>query len=442
MPELPTRRGDEHAQATHKDIDRALEAAEAALHQERRGERPTRDSAAVKVDLARCVRARAALSQQQQPAPQAEGDCAECGAPAGYPPAGPCASHMAPQEQTEPPLEPVPRDGVWPYPDLKPRWFMRSRAWLDDDRKHVWVAHDCATGRVVSMLPWPTWRAGDGHVEPSFNCEACGLHTFVIIEPKSKLADQVSSPPERAVLREIKDLRDELNAGHPWSASVVEAIVSRLTKIVAAALPRVDAERQVSADPMETTIGTLIDVLKLDCNSFGGDDPAWAEKEYRRRAREILAALAVSQEQAEPSRAEFERIMVALIEATDWMRELIKGYKIDEAAEWLKARGFLADDEPEPETLAGLLYALEQEALDQSPTETTNGGTVSITLDGSSIQEDVQAVRDHWNREWHDPAETGWVSHGSLVGVMDLILRRDRERGSAGRPSPAEPNAS
>lgn len=60
---------------------------------------------------------------------------------------------------------------------------------------------------------------------------------------------------------------------------------------------------------------------------------------------------------------EVERITVGLIEATDLMGELINGYKIDEAAQWLTARGFLADDEPESDTLAGLLFALEGDAL-------------------------------------------------------------------------------
>ena len=62
-------------------------------------------------------------------------------------------------------------------------------------------------------------------------------------------------------------------------------------------------------------------------------------------------------------KAEFERIAVGLIEATDLLGETINGYKIDEAAEWLKVRGFLADDEPDPETLAGLLYAVEGDAV-------------------------------------------------------------------------------
>jgi hypothetical protein len=63
--------------------------------------------------------------------------------------------------------------------------FLRARGWLDDDGKHVWQSHECVTGRVTSMLPWPIWKArrdDPRYCDPSVSCSACGLHTFLLIE--------------------------------------------------------------------------------------------------------------------------------------------------------------------------------------------------------------------------------------------------------------------
>jgi hypothetical protein len=71
---------------------------------------------------------------------------------------------------------------IWFEPDnavIAPgsRWAVRC--WLDGDGTHVWCAHDCVEGRVITMLPWPTWQAlPDSRVLPSFSCGACGVHTF------------------------------------------------------------------------------------------------------------------------------------------------------------------------------------------------------------------------------------------------------------------------
>lgn len=65
--------------------------------------------------------------------------------------------------------------------------IQRPMAWLDDDGKHVWSAHDCRGEWVVAMLPWPTWHAmasSDDRViwlYPSFHCQACGLHEWLPI---------------------------------------------------------------------------------------------------------------------------------------------------------------------------------------------------------------------------------------------------------------------
>lgn len=63
--------------------------------------------------------------------------------------------------------------------DLRPGFFMTARAWLDNDGQHVWMAHDCTTERVVTMLPWPVWHSTGLAVEPSFSCDTCGIHTHV-----------------------------------------------------------------------------------------------------------------------------------------------------------------------------------------------------------------------------------------------------------------------
>jgi hypothetical protein len=62
--------------------------------------------------------------------------------------------------------------------------FLTAQAWLDEDGRHVWLAHDCAKGRVTTMLP-TTWKAdAEGHVSPSIDCRACGAHFFAQIEPR------------------------------------------------------------------------------------------------------------------------------------------------------------------------------------------------------------------------------------------------------------------
>lgn len=64
-----------------------------------------------------------------------------------------------------------------------PGSWLSGRTWVDDDGMHVWFAHDCAQGRSMEMLPWPIWQVlPNGRVEPSINCEACGLHSFYAIE--------------------------------------------------------------------------------------------------------------------------------------------------------------------------------------------------------------------------------------------------------------------
>jgi hypothetical protein len=69
--------------------------------------------------------------------------------------------------------------GPWPGV-FRPGSFLSLRCWLDEDGIHVWQAHDCNEGhRSVGMLPHPTWQAIDGgRVEPSIDCDGCGLHTF------------------------------------------------------------------------------------------------------------------------------------------------------------------------------------------------------------------------------------------------------------------------
>lgn len=75
---------------------------------------------------------------------------------------------------------------------LAPGWWFRARAWVDPDGYHIWLAHDCVSARTITILPWPVWHAvatknQDGHVvggvEPSVDCVACGLHTFLDVHP-------------------------------------------------------------------------------------------------------------------------------------------------------------------------------------------------------------------------------------------------------------------
>jgi len=66
--------------------------------------------------------------------------------------------------------------------------FLWAHCWLDYDAQHVWLRHRCVNGETDTMLPWPTWRAVAGSVQPSISCNDCGLHVFAEIE----------DPPERA----------------------------------------------------------------------------------------------------------------------------------------------------------------------------------------------------------------------------------------------------
>lgn len=61
-------------------------------------------------------------------------------------------------------------------------WQHRPSATLLDDG-HVEIGHDCTDGRVTGILPMPPWRVTQVRpylaVEPSVNCEACGMHSWV-----------------------------------------------------------------------------------------------------------------------------------------------------------------------------------------------------------------------------------------------------------------------
>jgi len=78
---------------------------------------------------------------------------------------------------------------------LKPGFFLEGRAWLDDDGKHIWFAHDCKTKRETSMLPYPTWQAGsDGFVTPSIVCNECGFHSIQPISERPATPTQETKP--------------------------------------------------------------------------------------------------------------------------------------------------------------------------------------------------------------------------------------------------------
>jgi hypothetical protein len=74
---------------------------------------------------------------------------------------------------------------------LRPGWFMTAVGWRDADGCHAWVAHDCATERVVTMLPFPTWRVLADRIDPSVQCDGCGLHTLVPLGEPEPLAPLV-----------------------------------------------------------------------------------------------------------------------------------------------------------------------------------------------------------------------------------------------------------
>lgn len=64
---------------------------------------------------------------------------------------------------------------------LAPGSWLSVRAWLDVDGTHVWVAHDCATERITAMLPFPVWHSDGQAVQPSIQCDGCGVHTHVLL---------------------------------------------------------------------------------------------------------------------------------------------------------------------------------------------------------------------------------------------------------------------
>jgi hypothetical protein len=61
--------------------------------------------------------------------------------------------------------------------------FLSARGWVDEDGRHVWVAHDCVGGRERTMLPYPTWKADGTRISPSVICGDCGMHAFVDLGP-------------------------------------------------------------------------------------------------------------------------------------------------------------------------------------------------------------------------------------------------------------------
>jgi hypothetical protein len=115
------------------------------------------------------------------------------------------------------------------------------------------------------------------------------------------------------------------------------------------------------------------------------------------------AGYAFARGEHEVSITEFERIAAGLIEATDLLRETINGYKIDEAAQWLLARGFLADDEPDVDTLAGLLEAIQNDALrehevtPEAPDLEGRGGREvgRLLMRAEKAEREVKALREH-----------------------------------------------
>lgn len=78
------------------------------------------------------------------------------------------------------------RFGVVPFgevpasPYYSPAPGGNGRAWMDADGLHVVHAHDCMEGRDTHILPWPTWQAVNGAIDPSYNCD-CGYHERTLI---------------------------------------------------------------------------------------------------------------------------------------------------------------------------------------------------------------------------------------------------------------------
>lgn len=69
-----------------------------------------------------------------------------------------------------------------PYYTPSPGSFLSARAWMDEDGQHVVLAHDCVEHRDVHILPWPTWQNVEGMVDPSYDCDACGLHSRISVD--------------------------------------------------------------------------------------------------------------------------------------------------------------------------------------------------------------------------------------------------------------------
>lgn len=80
----------------------------------------------------------------------------------------------------------------------------RAVVWLDDDGRHVWFAHDCAEGRVETMLPHPTWIADPvtDDVRPAIDCRECGTHAYFNLRtdaPSGGISD-ASEPSDTMLL--------------------------------------------------------------------------------------------------------------------------------------------------------------------------------------------------------------------------------------------------
>lgn len=66
--------------------------------------------------------------------------------------------------------------------------FLRDRAWLDADGRHVWLEHECTNSVERTMLPNPPWHAVGDRVEPSIDCRCCGAHYFAQLNIPQPLA--------------------------------------------------------------------------------------------------------------------------------------------------------------------------------------------------------------------------------------------------------------
>ena len=53
-------------------------------------------------------------------------------------------------------------------------------AWWLDDEGHPWIEHQCVGGKIETWRLPPPWKlTAEGGIEPSFDCKACGRHTFL-----------------------------------------------------------------------------------------------------------------------------------------------------------------------------------------------------------------------------------------------------------------------